>query len=260
MKSARYHLLDEQEKEKTMIAMLIADNPETERKKLLYELKWQAAKLTEDEWKWVECGSAKRLDELMRKDIKFDLMCLDLTMQTTEQVLVTAEKLREALPIAHMILIANTAISPVKYMRPSIGAQSLLLKPLDDDSMREVLEESIRSYISKFRNKSEEQYFVVETRGERELFSYDRIMYFEAREKKVFLNSGEMEYPFYDTLDQLEKRLGERFIRCHRGFLVNKSKISKVYLSQNTVLLNGGEEIPVSRSYKPVLKQYMAGM
>ena len=147
----------------------------------------------------------------------------------------------------------------MKYMRPAIGAQSLLLKPLEEESVKEVLDETIRSYVSKFREKNDEQYFVVETRGERELFSYDRIMYFEAREKKVFLNTGNMEYPFYDTLDQLETRLSDRFMRCHRGFLVNKSKISRVYLSQNLVVLIGGEEIPVSRSYKPSMKQYMSG-
>jgi two-component system response regulator AgrA len=66
-----------------------------------------------------------------------------------------------------------------------------------------------------------------------------------------------MEYPFYDTLDQLEERLADRFLRCHRSYLVNKSKVNKVYLSQNLLLLNSGEEIPLSRSYKPVVKQFM---
>jgi len=242
-----------------MISMLIADNPDAERKRLLNESKWQAAKLTDDDWCWIECGSSQELTRLIAENRKLDLMCLDLTMQTTEQVLEAAERLRGTYPVAHMILIANNKISPVKYMRPAIGAQSLLLKPLEEESVKEVLDETIRSYVSKFREKNDEQYFVVETRGERELFSYDRIMYFEAREKKVFLNTGNMEYPFYDTLDQLEARLSDRFMRCHRGFLVNKSKISRVYLSQNLVVLTGGEEIPVSRSYKPSMKQYMSG-
>ena len=156
-----------------------------------------------------------------------------------------------------MILIANSRISPVKYMRPSINAQSLLLKPLDSESVKEVLSESISSYISKFSEKDDDSFFVIETRGERELIPYDRILFYETREKKVFLNTGEMEYPFYDTLDQLEEKLADRFLRCHRSYLVNKSKVNKVYLSQNLLLLNSGEEIPLSRSYKPVVKQFM---
>ena len=66
-----------------------------------------------------------------------------------------------------------------------------------------------------------------------------------------------MEYPFYDTLDQLEERLSEKFLRCHRSYLVNKMRISKVYLSRNTLVLDEGEEIPLSRSYKPQVKQFM---
>ena len=74
----------------------------------------------------------------------------------------------------------------------------------------------------------------------------------------MFLNTGDMEYPFYDTLDQLEERLAGRFLRCHRSYLVNRSKISKVYLSQNILTLDSGEELPLSRSYKPAGKQFMA--
>ena len=241
-----------------MIAMLIADNPEAERKELLGESKWQAARLTEDEWQWVECGSVTDLEKIISNDRKLDIMCLDLTMQTTEQILAAAEELRNAHPTAHMILIANNRISPVRYMRPSISAQSLMLKPLDNESVKRVLSESISSYVSKFGDKNEDSYFVVETRGERELISYSRILYFEAREKKVFVNTGEMEYPFYDTLDHLEERLTERFLRCHRSFLVNKNKISRVYLSRNMLVLSGEEELPLSRSYKAAIREFIA--
>ena len=203
-----------------MIAMLIAESPSSERKGLLQEARWQAARLTEDDWKWIECGTSKEVLGLIEDGSKIDMMCLD-------------------------------------HMRPSINAQSLLLKPLDSESVKEVLNESISSYITKFSEKDDDNFFVVETRGERELIPYDRILFYETREKKVFLNTGDMEYPFYGTLDQLEEKLADRFLRCHRSYLVNKSKINKIYLSQNHLLLNSGEEIPLSRSYKPGVKQFM---
>ena len=219
-----------------MIAMLIADHPDTERRQLLKEAGWQAAKFTDDDWKWIECGSAGELKKIAEEGEKLDLVCLDLTMQTTEQVLAAAGLIRQSCPTAHMILVAST---------------------LDMESVREVLSESVRSYIARFKSRDDEQYFVVETRGERELIPMDRIRYYETREKKVFLNTGDREYPFYDTLDQLEERLSEKFLRCHRSYLVNKTRISKVYLSKNTLVLDEGEEIPLSRSYKPQVKQFM---
>lgn len=240
-----------------MIAMLIADHPDTERRQLLREAGWQAARSTDDDWKWIECGSAGELEKIAEKGDKLDLVCLDLTMQTTEQVLAAAGRIRQTCPTAHMILVANSRISPVRYMRPSISAQSLLLKPLDMKSVKEVLAESVNAYIARFKSRDDEQYFVVETRGERELIPMDRIRFYETREKKVFLNTGDREYPFYDTLDQLEERLSEKFLRCHRSYLVNKARISKVYLSRNLLVLDEGEEIPLSRSYKPQVKQFM---
>jgi DNA-binding LytR/AlgR family response regulator len=240
-----------------MIAMLIADHPDTERRQLLREAGWQAARSTDDDWKWIECGSSGELEKIAEKGDKLDLVCLDLTMQTTEQVLAAAGRIRQTCPTAHMILVANSRISPVRYMRPSISAQSLLLKPLDMESVKEVLAESVNAYIARFKSRDDEQYFVVETRGERELIPMDRIRFYETREKKVFLNTGDREYPFYDTLDQLEERLSEKFLRCHRSYLVNKARISKVYLSRNLLVLDEGEEIPLSRSYKPQVKQFM---
>ena len=73
-----------------MIAMLIADHPDTERRQLLKEAGWQAAKFTDDDWKWIECGSAGELKKIAEEGEKLDLVCLDLTMQTTEQVLAAA--------------------------------------------------------------------------------------------------------------------------------------------------------------------------
>ena len=38
---------------------------------------------------------------------------------------------------------------------------------------------------------------------------------------------------------------------------MNKNKIEKVFLSQNRLVLEEDFEIPLSRSYKPALKEYL---
>ena len=74
-----------------------------------------------------------------------------------------------------------------------------------------------------------------------------------------FLNTGMEEYGFNDTLDRLETELEEGFIRCHRSFLVNKTMIESVWLSQNRQMLEDDIEIPLSRSYKPLIKEFLEG-
>ena len=142
-------------------------------------------------------------------------------------------------------------------MPAPVSRESLLLRPLDGSQIRDVLSEAIGTFVKRFLDTGDRRVFVLENRGARELIEYDRICYFESREKKLFCNTGGEEYPFYGTLDQLEEQLGEAFIRCHRSFLVNKDKIERVFLSQNCLELEGDIELPLSRSCKPAVKEFI---
>ena len=79
----------------------------------------------------------------------------------------------------------------------------------------------------------------------------------KSRDKKIYLNTSVSEYGFYDTLDQLENRLEQRFLRVHRSFLVNRSKIRKVRLSDNQMFLEDNVVIPVSRTYKKAIRMFL---
>ena len=98
--------------------------------------------------------------------------------------------------------------------------------------------------------------FVVDNQEGRVLIEYSAIYFFEARNKKIYLNTGAREYGFYSTIEQLQEELGEQFIRCHRGFLVNQKKIERVVFAKNLIVLTDGYEIPVSRTYKSILKEF----
>lgn len=238
-----------------MIVMLISDESKTERKYIVSYSKDFAGKWTEESWKWAECASVSELEAYVEKKTRADMVCVDIT---AEGALELTKELRKLAPSAYIILIASPQISPMLYLRPSIGAESLMMKPLKQEQIREIMEEAIRAYAGRFYKPDEKKVFVIENRGGRDLIDYENIYFFEAREKRVYLNTNMEEYGFYDTLDQLEERLEETFLRCHRSFLVNKNKIEKVFLSQNRLVLQDGFEIPLSRSYKPGLKEYLA--
>lgn len=169
----------------------------------------------------------------------------------------SAKKLRSRSAETYMILVADITVPPTVYMRPTIGAESLLLRPLDRFQIRDVLSEAVGTYARRYLQADVRKVFVLENRGCRELIEYDRISYFESREKKLFCNTGDTEYAFYGTLDQLAEQLDESFIRCHRSFLVNKKKIVRIFLSKNIVELEGDVELPLSRSCKPAIRDFM---
>lgn len=237
-----------------MIVMVISDESEKERQYIVRYSKDMAGKYTDESWKMIQCAAPEELRELVQKKIPADMICVDITMQ---DALDMVREMRKAAPAAYIILIASAAISPVIYMRPSIGAESLLLKPLSEAQIQEVLAEAISTYAGRFYQPDDSKVFVVENGGERSLIDYERIYFFEARDKRVYLNTDAEEYGFYDTLDRLEESLNEEFLRCHRSFLVNKNKIAGVCLSQNRITLKEGFEVPLSRSYKPSVKEYL---
>lgn len=234
--------------------MLISDGSEKERKYIVSCAKDLAGKWTEENWKMLQCASYSDLEIIVRQKMRTDIICVDITM---EGALELTKELRKLTPSAYIILIASAKISPAVYMRPAIGAESLLLKPLRIQQIQEVLSEALQTHIRRFYLPDEKRVFVIEYNGGRNLVDYENIYFFEAREKRVYLNTDMEEYGFYDTLDQLEAKLADGFIRCHRSYLINKNKIVKVFLSQNKVVLEEEFEIPLSRSYKPAIKAYL---
>ena len=59
---------------------------------------------------------------------------------------------------------------------------------------------------------------------------------------------------FNSSLDHFAKQLGEGFWRCHRSFLVNRSRIRAVHLKEQTVELDSGETCLLSRKAKSEYK------
>lgn len=234
--------------------MLVSDESSKERQYIVSYAKDLAGKWTDEYWKMLQCTSLSELEEMVKQKIRTDIICVDITM---EGALELTKELRKQMPSSYIILIASPRISPAVYMRPAIGAESLLLKPLTEEQVREVLSEALRTYIDRFLCPNEKKVFVIEHKGGRALIDYGNIYFFESREKRVYLNTEAEEYGFYDTLDELQEKLEDGFIRCHRSFLINKSKIVNVFLSQNRIILKNEFEIPLSRSYKPVIKAYL---
>ena len=53
--------------------------------------------------------------------------------------------------------------------------------------------------------------------------------------------------------------LPEQFVRCHRGFIVNRKKIKTISYSQKLIFLNNDMLVPLSRGYKNSLDSALKG-
>lgn len=210
------------------------------------------AYLSEEKW---EYATFRNLNEvkayLEEKNPILDLVYADVTQAEAIPVI---EVIRKKNTSAIILLIADATISPLVYMKPSIMAASLLLRPFDQIMLEGTVKELLETFIEKDKDNTEEV-FIVDNRDEKIRIPYNRICYFEAREKKIYLCLEDKEYSFYDTMGNLEKELPEYFVRCHRSFIINNKKLVKVYLSQNEIELEDEIFVPFSRSYRDVVKE-----
>lgn len=86
------------------------------------------------------------------------------------------------------------------------------------------------------------------------------ILFFEtaAIPHHVLLHTSNSRMDFLGSLNELESRLGNRFIRIHRAYLVAADQIETVDLKHNKLWV-GGHECLLSRTGKTELRKRMGG-
>ncbi|MBE5881924.1 MAG: LytTR family transcriptional regulator [Lachnospiraceae bacterium] len=236
-----------------MVSMVVVDANKKEIVSVKDTIKDVAARLTEDEWKIEMLGFSSEEMGFFQSHPLVDMCCYDILPDGSLEYLT---KLRREYSNMGLMLIADATVSPLVYLKPGIRADSLLMRPFHKDVLRSTMEEFVSAYLSTVDSQDGVSSFVIDSKEGKINIPYSDIYYFEAREKKIFARTLNDEYGFYATMEQMEEKLPDTFIRCHRSFIVSKSKIKKIMLSQNLIELLQGFDVPLSRSYKPVLKQF----
>lgn len=188
----------------------------------------------------------------MSERTQVDIGCVDLT---SDRAIAAAEELRRRFASAKILLIANPEMSPAAYLKPSIMAASLLLRPFSREQALDVFQELVRVMLRKPAG-DDGAVFTIKTKKGRVLLNHMDISYFEARERKIFACANGRQYPFYDTLEGLQDRLPVYFLRCHKGYIVNRWHIKQIDYTNNLVVLEQDSIVPISRSYKSAVKEF----
>jgi len=215
-----------------------------------FELKEMTAYFTNDYLEILDLSSNTDYRKFLIYQGFFDIICIDVTL---EHGIKYAEQSRKMNPLSQIIIIADQKTSPINYLTPTIVATSLILKPLQEAIVKHAMQSIFGYYI--IQEKTETELFVIESREYKQKIPYSQILFFEAKNKKIYACTVNNKYAFYDTLNHLEKELPrEQFIRCHRSFIVNRKVISNIKLSKNHLELQDKIKIPLSRRYKKAIK------
>ncbi len=240
-----------------MLTMLIYDrNPEELEliKKLVKDI---FAYFSEDKLELYCYAKKGMVTGFLEKAPLMDMACIRI-MGKDEIMLL--RYMRKMYAQSDFMLIADAALSPMEYLTPDIRAASLLLHPYGAEQLRQVFRMFLRSFLEKRTCVEGKDFFILENQGSRTAIPFHQIYYIEVREKKVFVRLWNKEYSKYDSLEHILEKLPDTFLRCHRSFVFNTQHLVTVRLSENTIYLEHGIMIPLSRSYKSVVKEYIYGL
>ncbi len=106
------------------------------------------------------------------------------------------------------------------------------------------------------REQGEQQeYFTIRTLDVVRHVPVNEILYFatSGRTHRIELHGLQDRVDFIGSIQELEKKLGRRFIRAHRAFLVQTDQIAGVDLKNRELVLKNGEHCPFSRTMRQKL-------
>lgn len=83
------------------------------------------------------------------------------------------------------------------------------------------------------------------------------VSYIEALDKKLNIWTGQQCLTVYEKLGRVQALLGAAFFRCHRSYLINLACLERVDFAAMEITLQGGVRLPLSRSGKAPLKEWM---
>ncbi|MEQ8201012.1 MAG: LytTR family DNA-binding domain-containing protein [Syntrophomonadaceae bacterium] len=133
-----------------------------------------------------------------------------------------------------------------------------VLKPIRIAQLKDLLEE----IVDRIQQQKQTQLNVLTVKVKNEVLhlNYDDIIFMEVDNHKLLIHSLGEVWEVRKSLDEIEDMLGEEFIRVHRSFIVNLTKVKKVRETYDRSYEIEFQDYPkialMSRYYYPKYKEF----
>ncbi len=153
----------------------------------------------------------------------------------------------------NIIILSSTDQDALKAF--DLNIVDYLLQPVTYSRFCKAVDKSIKYYSRKESDNSGSNEIYIKKGSTLVKLKLNDILYVEALENYITLNTPDAKYTIHFTLKAIENNLPSGiFTRVHRSFIVNRSKIQTIH--ENSLDLKLKERlknIPVGKSYRDVL-------
>ena len=237
-----------------MAEMVICDERQDEMDEIAYKAKDINAYVSDTKLNIHEFVNGDSLRKAVSCDLNTDMAVTSVPESGDTSV---PETVRSSNEDASIMLVTDASVSLVRYLTPKVRACSLLLRPFSESACEATLKDFMSDYY--IRNRKDNKAIVVESSGKKENVRISQIYYVEVRGKRVFLRLRNKELCEYATFENILEKLGPDFVRCHRSFAFNRLFFESVKISENLIKLSHGLSVPLSRTYKSKIREFVNG-
>ncbi len=187
------------------------------------------------------------LDHIKTKKARYDMCFVDVLMKGINGI-ETAAAVKTALSDCKIVFVTNSHEFAVEAF--SLNALHYLVKPITKEQIEEVFRRCIREllkpYITVFDGTDQVKVFL------------DSILYLESTHdinahSNTYILTESCRITARKSLAEVEKLVGENFLKLHRGLIVNMDFIRQMG-KDRCVLKNGAEEV-LSRSARGEIRE-----
>ena len=170
-------------------------------------------------------------------DKDWDILLLDIEMGAMDGVTL-AKRIRQDNEAVQIVFI--TGFGDYISEGYEVSALHYLMKPVKQDKLFAVLDRAVAAI------RKTERVVLLPVDGEMLRLPVGQVQYVEAFSHTVAVTTEADTIQVKMPISEIEKLLGEGFVRCHRSYLVGLKHIAR--LSKTEVILDNGKALPLSRS------------
>ena len=220
-----------------MLQIVVCDDEAPERERIALMVLQSMGKMNINcEVSQFSCG--EDLIDSIRQGNLYDILILDVFMGISNGISI-AREIRNFDNDCPIIFATNSKEHAIEGY--GVHALQYFLKPIDQEKLQHSLNQALNLIKAK-----EKKYICLSNKQGSYRICINDIVYVESQARLVHLHTEDgRSYSFYQRLTNVYDELSHPcFLRCHKSYIVNMDYVR--YITGNTVILENGEQIPVS--------------
>lgn len=195
------------------------------------------------------------LEMLLLKKEKPDVVFMDIEWNSDKSGIDFAEAIYKISPKTKIIYVTSYTDKYVQniFLRDA-NRSGFLIKPVQEKMLRDTIERMRRLQYRESREK-----LLIPYKSRVFCIPIKNILYLESRSRYVTIHTIKSSYTCIERMKNMKNRLDNRFVHCHKSFLVNMNAIELILPRE--IVLKTGSQIPISknryRETKQTFFQYM---